>query len=127
MVKTLVSKSCYPVVGPYSHAVKLNDTLYFSGIIPLDKTTGVVVNQDIKSATQKTLEIIDSMLVDFDLTLNDVVKSTVFLTSLEDFDGMNEVYAKFFSESMPARSTVEVSKLPKESIIEIEVIVDTKN
>lgn len=126
-MKTLVSKSCYPAVGPYSHAVKLNDTIFFSGIIPLDPITGLIHNQDIKSATRKTLENISSMLSDFNLTLHDVVKSTVFLTNIDDFTHMNEVYEQFFTQTLPARSTVEVSKLPKDSIIEIEVIVNAKN
>jgi 2-iminobutanoate/2-iminopropanoate deaminase len=111
-----------PAVGPYNHAVRLGDLLFCSGQIPLDPATGNLVGDDIRRQTERVLQNIKTVLADQQLTLANVVKSTVFLTNLADFAAMNEVYAKHFTADYPARSTVQVSALPKGACVEIEVI-----
>ena len=109
-------------VGPYNHAVRVGDLLFCAGQIPLDPGTGNLVAGDIKVQTQRVLENVGAILEDQKLTFSNVVKSTVFLTNLADFAGMNEVYAKFFTNDCPARSTIQVAALPKGASVEIEVI-----
>ena len=111
-----------PAVGPYNHAVRLGDLLFCSGQIPLDPATGTLVSGDIKAQTERVLENIKAILEDQKLTLANVLKTTVFLTSMADFSTMNEVYARHFKADFPARSTVQVAALPKGASIEIEVI-----
>jgi 2-iminobutanoate/2-iminopropanoate deaminase len=109
-------------VGPYNHAVRVGDLLFCSGQIPLDPATGNLVAGDIRVQTQRVLENIRLLLEDQKLTFGQVVKCTVFLTSLADFAAMNEVYAKFFTADHPARSTVQVAALPRGAAVEIEVV-----
>jgi 2-iminobutanoate/2-iminopropanoate deaminase len=111
-----------PAVGPYNHAVRVGDLLFCSGQIPLDPATGTLVTGDIKAQAERVLENIKVILEDQKSTFANVVKSTVFLTNMADFAGMNEVYARYFTADFPARSTVQVSALPKGAIVEIEVI-----
>ena len=111
-----------PAVGPYNHAVRVGDLLFCSGQIPLDPASGTLVAGDIKAQAERVLENIKVILEDQKLTFANVVKSTVFLTSMADFAGMNEVYARYFIADFPARSTVQVAALPKGAIVEIEVI-----
>ena len=111
-----------PAAGPYNQAVRIGHLLFSSGQIPLDPATGNLVAGDIKAQTQRVLENIKAILEDQKLTFANVVKTTVFLTSLADFAGMNEVYAKYFTADYPARSTVQVAALPKGANVEIEVI-----
>jgi len=111
-----------PAVGPYNHAVRIGDFLFCAGQIPLDPATGNLVSGDIKAQTQRVLENVKAILDDQKLTFANVVKSTVFLTNLADFAGMNEVYARYFTTDFPARSTIQVAALPKGASVEIEVI-----
>lgn len=111
-----------PAVGPYNHAVRVGDMLFCAGQIPLDPATGNLVGGDIKAQTERVLENVRAILDDQKLTFANVVKSTVFLTNLADFGGMNEVYAKYFTADFPARSTIQVAALPKGAQVEIEVI-----
>ena len=111
-----------PAVGPYNHAVRIGDLLFCAGQIPLDPATGNQVLGDIKAQTERVLDNVKTILDDQNLTFANVVKSTVFLTNLADFGGMNEVYAKYFTADFPARSTVQVAGLPKGAHVEIEVI-----
>jgi 2-iminobutanoate/2-iminopropanoate deaminase len=111
-----------PAVGPYNHAVRLGDLLFCSGQIPLDPATGTLVAGDIKAQAERVLDNIKAILEDQNLSFANVVKSTVFLTNMADFAGMNEVYARHFTADFPARSTVQVAALPKGASIEIEVI-----
>jgi len=111
-----------PAVGPYNHAVRFGDLLFCAGQIPLDPSTGNLVSGDIKAQTERVLENVKAILEDQRLTFSNVVKSTVFLTDLADFAGMNEVYSKFFTSDFPARSTIQVAALPKSAKVEIEVI-----
>ncbi len=111
-----------PAVGPYNHAVRIGDLLFCAGQIPIDPATGNVVAGDVKAQTQRVLENVKAILDDQKLTFGNVVKSTVFMTNLADFAGMNEVYSRFFTSDFPARSTVQVAALPKGANVEIEVI-----
>jgi 2-iminobutanoate/2-iminopropanoate deaminase len=121
--KTIIKPAkAAPAVGPYNHAVRVGDLLFCSGQIPLDPASGTLVSGDIKAQTERVLENVKLILADQNLTFANVVKSTVFLTSLADFAGMNEVYAKYFTTDFPARSTVQVAGLPKGANVEIEVI-----
>jgi 2-iminobutanoate/2-iminopropanoate deaminase len=115
------SKSA-PAVGPYNHAVRVGDLLFCAGQIPLDPASGALVAGDIKAQTERVLENVKAILDDQKLTFANVVKSTVFLTNLADFAGMNEVYAKYFTADFPARSTIQVAALPRAASVEIEVI-----
>ena len=111
-----------PAVVPYNHAVRVGDLLFCAGQIPLDPATGNLVSGDIKAQTERVLQNVKAILDDQQLRFANVVKSTVFLTNLADFAGMNEVYAKFFTADFPARSTIQVAALPRGANVEIEVI-----
>lgn len=111
-----------PAVGPYNHAVRFGDLLFCAGQIPLDPATGNLVAGDIKAQADRVLQNVKAILDDQNLTFGNVVKSTVYMTNLVDFAGMNEVYAKYFTADFPARSTVQVAGLPKGASVEIEVI-----
>jgi len=109
-------------VGPYNHAVRAGDLLFCAGQIPLDPATGNLVSGDIQAQTAQVLANVKAILEDQKLTFGHIVKTTVFLTSLADFAGMNEVYTKYFVSDYPARSTIEVAALPRGARVEIEVI-----
>jgi 2-iminobutanoate/2-iminopropanoate deaminase len=111
-----------PAVGPYNHAVRIGDLLFCAGQIPLDPATGDLVKGDIKAQTERVLENVKAILEDQKISFGNVVKSTVFLTNLADFAGMNEIYARYFTTEFPARSTIQVAALPKGANVEIEVI-----
>ncbi|MEQ8152201.1 MAG: Rid family detoxifying hydrolase [Smithellaceae bacterium] len=119
--KTVVS-SKIPVVGPYSSAVEANGFVFLSGQIPLDPETGEMIG-DIKGATRQVLVNIRSLLSEMGLSLAHIVKTTIFLKNMDEFSAVNEVYAEFFTSEPPARSTVEVSALPKGAPLEIEAVV----
>jgi 2-iminobutanoate/2-iminopropanoate deaminase len=111
-----------PAVGPYNHAIRTGDLLFCAGQIPIDPATGDLVHGDIKIQTQRVLENVKAILEDQKLLFANVVKTTVFLTNLADFAGMNEVYSKYFTGDFPARSTIQVAALPKGANVEIEVV-----
>src|SRR6266849_4087532 len=111
-----------PAVGPYNHAVRVGDLLFCAGQIPIEPANGNLVSGDIKVQTERVLENVKAILDDQKLTFANVVKSTVFLTNLADFAGMNETYAKYFTTDFPARSTIQVAALPRSANVEIEVI-----
>ena len=112
-----------PPVGPYSHGVRIGDLLFCAGQIPIDPAhpNGPIVG-DIRAQTERALENVKLLLEDQRLGFANVVKTTVFLTNLADFAGMNEVYAKYFRADYPARSTVQVAALPRGASVEIEII-----
>jgi 2-iminobutanoate/2-iminopropanoate deaminase len=121
--KTIIKPAGSPAaVGPYNHAVRVGDLLFCAGQIPIDPKTGDLVVGDIKAQTERVLQNVQAILTDQKLSFANVVKSTVFLTNLADFSGMNEVYARFFPRDFPARSTIQVAALPKGASVEIEVI-----
>ncbi len=121
--KTIIKPKNSPTaVGPYNHGVRVGDLLFCAGQIPISPADGNLVTGDIKVQTERVLENVKAILDDQGLTFAHVVKSTVFLTDLANFAGMNEVYAKYFTENFPARSTIQVAGLPKAATVEIEVI-----
>ncbi|MFZ1322682.1 MAG: RidA family protein [Ignavibacteria bacterium] len=121
MKRILISDKAAPPVGPYSQAVGIGDLIYTSGQIPFD-VDGKLVSENIEEQTEKVLENLKSILEDNGSSLDNAVKTMVFLNDMNNFARMNEVYSKYFVNSPPARSTVEVSRLPKDVLVEIEVI-----
>ena len=121
MDKKMVVSSKIPVVGPYSSAVEANGFVFLSGQIPVDPETGEMIG-DIKGATRQVLVNIRSLLFEMGLSLAHIVKTTIFLKNMDEFSAVNEVYAEFFTQEPPARSTVEVSALPKGAPLEIEAV-----
>ena len=109
-------------VGPYSQAIQLGDMLYCSGQIPLDPKTQELFTGDIKIQTEMVMSNIEAVLKAADMNFSHIVKTTIFLTSMTDFATVNEIYGKRFSSHPPARSTVQVSGLPKGANVEIEVL-----
>ena len=108
-------------IGPYSQGIVAGSTLYISGQIPVDPATGKI-SDSIEDQAKQSLTNISQILAAYGLTMNNVVKTTVFLTDLNDFAAVNTIYAEFFEEPYPARSCVEISKIPKGCKIEIECI-----
>lgn len=109
-------------VGPYNHAVRIGDLLFCAGQIPIDPKDGNLISGDVKAQTERVLQNVKAILDDQNLTFANVVKSTVFMTNLADFAGMNEIYSKYFTADFPARSTIQVAALPKGANVEIEVV-----
>lgn len=109
-------------IGPYSQAIKTEGFLFASGQVALDPVTNEFVAGDIAKQTERVLENVKGILEAAGSNLHRVVKTTVFLKNMSDFSAMNEVYAKYFASAPPARSTVEVARLPKDALVEIEVI-----
>lgn len=117
-IKTLEAPAA---IGPYSQAIKANGFLFVSGQIPLTPN-GELAGDDIKAQTKQVLKNLKAILKEADLSLKDTVKTTIFLKSMDDFSIVNEIYAQAFGEHKPARSTIEISKLPKDVLVEIELI-----
>ena len=109
-------------IGPYSQAIRANGFLYVSGQVALDPKTGEMTGTDIRQQTERTLENVKGILEAAGVNLGHIVKTTVFLKDMNEFTAMNEVYGEFFSQSAPARSTVEVARLPRNVNVEIEAI-----
>jgi 2-iminobutanoate/2-iminopropanoate deaminase len=109
-------------IGPYSQAIKANGFIYLSGQVALDPKTGEITGAEIRQQTERVLENIKGILEAAGGNLHHVIKTTVFLKDMNDFPTMNEVYARYFTSAPPARSTVQVSRLPKDALVEIEVI-----
>ena len=122
-MKKIISTTEAPAaVGPYSQAVRVGSTIYCAGQIPLDPKTGQIVSKDIAEQTRRVLDNITAVLEAEGLTFANIVKTTIFLTDLADFQTVNEIYATYFKQAPPARSTVQVPALPKDARIEIEAI-----
>ena len=110
-------------VGPYSQAIKAGNVVYCSGQIPLVPETGEIVEGDIKSQANQSLENVKAVLTEAGATFSNVVKTTVFIVDMADFGAINEVYAEYFGDHKPARSCVAVKELPKGARVEVEVLV----
>ena len=122
MTKEVINTNKAPeAIGPYSQGVIVGDFVYTSGQIPLNPVTGELVT-DIKLATKQSMENIKAILEEAGTSLNNVVKTSIFLKDLNDFEAVNEVYGTYFIENKPARSCVQVAKLPKDAVIEIEAL-----
>ncbi len=121
MKKVIATDKAPAAIGPYSQAIEVNGMVYTSGIIPVVPSTGEIPEGSVEQAKQ-ALENLKQLLIAAGTDMGNVVKTTVFIKNMEDFAAINEVYKTFFSESYPARSCVEVARLPKDVLIEIEAI-----
>ena len=122
-MKKIVSTTEAPAaVGPYSQAVRVGQLIFTAGQIPLDPKTGQIVSEDISEQTRRVLDNLTAVLAAENLTFKHIVKTTIFLMDMADFQAVNEVYASYFSDLPPARSTVQVAGLPKNARVEIECI-----
>ena len=122
-MKTIISTPNAPAaIGPYSQAVKAGGLLFISGQIPLDPATGAVVEGDVTVQTRRVLDNVKAILAEAGADFANVVKTTVFLKNMDDFAAMNAVYAEYYPTECPARSAVQVAKLPKDVLVEIETI-----
>ncbi len=123
MDKQIISTEKAPAaIGPYSQAVKVGNLVFTSGQIPLDPVTGDLINDDVKKAAERSLENVKAVLEAAGTSMDKVVKTVVFLKDMDDFAAVNEVYGEYFTADQPARSCLAVSKLPKDSLVEIEAI-----
>ena len=123
MSKEIISTKNAPgAIGPYSQAIKVSNLVFSSGQIPIDPATGELVNSDIKAATKRVLENLKAILEEAGTSLENVIKTVVYLRDMEDFAAVNEIYSQYFTSKQPARSCVQVAKLPKDAMVEIEVV-----
>ena len=123
MEKQLIKTDAAPEpIGPYNQAILAGDTLYISGQICIEPSTGKLKNQDIQEETHQVMHNLRSILTAADMTFHNVVKTTIFITDMNRFSEINEVYGKYFSDIFPARETVQVSALPKFVNVEISMI-----
>lgn len=120
-MKTINTNKAPEALGPYSHAMVVNNLVFTSGQIPLD-TEGNIVSDDVKEQTKQVLDNLSVVLEEAGSDLNSVVKATIFISDMNEFQQINEVYGSYFSEHQPARSCVEVARLPKDVKVEIEVV-----
>ena len=127
MSRTVISSpDAPPAIGPYSQGIDTGSFVFLSGQIPLMGDTGKFVQGMIKEQTEQVIANIKALLATRGLDLGDVVKATVFLADMEEFSAMNEIYAKHFTGTPPARSTVQVARLPRNARVEIEVIAQVR-
>ncbi len=122
MRQVIATETAPKAIGPYSQAIRSAGLLFLAGQIPLDPATMQLVEGDIGKQTERVLENVKAILAAAGSSLDRVVKTTVFLKDMNEFAAMNEVYARYFAQNPPARSTVEAARLPKDARIEIEVI-----
>jgi len=121
-MESIQTKHAPQAIGPYSQAIKANGLIFASGQIPLDPETMQMIEGDIRAQTERVLTNLQMVLEASGTSLRQVVKTTVYLADMNDFAAMNEVYAKFFEENRPARSTVQAARLPRDARVEIDVI-----
>jgi 2-iminobutanoate/2-iminopropanoate deaminase len=123
MEKIQISTTQAPAaIGPYSQAIRVGQFLYTSGQIALDQETGQLVGSDIRAQTEQVIHNVEALLKSGGSSLQHVIKTTVFLVNMNDFAIMNEIYAQYFGDIAPARSTVAVRELPRKALVEIECI-----
>lgn len=122
MKRIINSANAPAAIGPYSQAVEANGTLYISGQLPINPAVGKIEATDITAQTEQVFANINAILTEAGYTFADVVKSTVFLSDIADFGGMNEVYKKYYQTECPARSAFAVKALPLNGLVEIETI-----
>jgi len=122
-MKEIISTMSAPAaIGPYSQAVMTNGFVFVSGQLPLDPVSGTIVEGGIEVQTGQSLKNLQAILSEKGLKLENVVKTTVFLADMNDFTAMNGVYSEFFTSDFPARAAVQVARLPKDALVEIEAI-----
>lgn len=119
---TISTPNAPKAIGPYSQAIRANGLVFVSGQVAIDPATQQVIEGDVAAQTERVMKNLTAILAEAGSRMDQVVRSTVFLKSMNDFAAMNEVYGKYFSLAPPARSTVEVARLPKDVLVEIDVI-----
>ncbi|MEE3398288.1 MAG: RidA family protein [Eubacterium sp.] len=125
MMKEIIATEKAPAaIGPYSQAVKVGNLLFTSGMIPIDPATNTLVEGGIEVQAERALENVKALLEASGTSLDKVIKTVVFIKDMNDFAKVNEIYAKYFTENFPARSCVEVARLPKNVLIEMEAIAE---
>jgi len=122
MREVIATKEAPQAIGPYSQAIKANGLVFVSGQVAIDPATQQVISGDVAAQTERVLKNLSAVLKAAGSGLEKVVRSTVFLKNMGDFAAVNEVYAKYFNAAPPARSTVEAARLPKDVLVEIDVI-----
>jgi 2-iminobutanoate/2-iminopropanoate deaminase len=122
MKETISTNNAPSAIGPYSQAIKAGGMIFVSGQIPIDPETGNFVSNDVKEQTVQVLKNLSAVLEAAGATLNDVVKTTVFLEDMNDFGVMNEIYGEYFATNKPARATVQAARLPRDAKVEIDCI-----
>lgn len=123
MQRTAINTTDAPAaIGPYNQAIRCGQFIYTSGQIALNAATGELAGEDVQAQTHQVLQNLQAVLARAGSSLNNVVKTTVFLTTMSDFPAMNAVYAAYFTEAMPARSTIAVAELPRHALVEIECV-----
>jgi 2-iminobutanoate/2-iminopropanoate deaminase len=122
MREVVATTNAPKAIGPYSQAIRCGEMIFCSGQIALDPVTNTVIEGDVSAQTERVLKNLSAVLWEAGSNLEQVVKTTVFLKSMNDFAAMNEVYGRFFAKQPPARSTVEAARLPKDVLVEIDVI-----
>lgn len=122
-MKTIINTNNAPApIGPYSQAVATGNLLFVSGQIPLDPATGEIISSNIKAETEMVMKNLQAILTEAGSNFDQVIKATIFLTDMQSFSQVNEVYGSYFTDQFPARETVQVSALPKNVNVEISVI-----
>ena len=122
-MKEILSTTAAPAaIGPYSQGINAGNLVITSGQLPIDPATGAFAEGGIKEQTRQSLKNVEAILAAANMTMDNVIKTTVFLKDMNDFAAMNEVYATFFTGNPPSRSAVEVARLPKDALVEIEAI-----
>ncbi|MBR6404297.1 MAG: RidA family protein [Eubacterium sp.] len=124
MKKIVATDKAPAAIGPYSQAVQIGNLLFTSGMIPIDPATNTLVEGGIEVQAERALENVKALLEASGTSLDNVVKTVVFIKNMDDFAKVNEIYAKYFTKDFPARSCVEVARLPKDVLIEIEAIAE---
>ena len=124
MKEIIATEKAPAAIGPYSQAVKVGNLLFTSGMIPIDPATNTLVEGGIEVQAERALENVKALLEASGTPLDKVVKTVVFIKDMNDFAKVNEIYAKYFTENFPARSCVEVARLPKDVLIEMEAIAE---
>lgn len=117
----ITTKNAPAAIGPYSQGIKAGNLIFTSGQLPMNPATGEMITE-IKAAARQSLENVKAILEAAGSSMNNAIKITVFLKDMNDFAAVNEVYSEFFTEKMPARSAVQVARLPKDGVIEIEAV-----
>jgi len=122
MKKIISTQNAPAAIGPYSQAVEAGGLIFISGQLPLDPATGAMAPAEIKAQTEAVIKNLEGILKSEGLSLENVLKTTVFMADLGQFGAMNEVYGRFFAANPPARATIEVKALPKAALVEIEAV-----
>ena len=122
-MKKIISTTKAPAaIGPYSQAIEVNGMVFTSGVIPINPATGELVTGTVEEQAEQAIGNLAALLTESGVKLDNVIKTTVFIKNMDDFGKINEIYAKYFTKDFPARSCVEVARLPKDVLIEIEAI-----